>query len=237
MKLIELIRKLINPLHMDLVKYPDLDLRRRKKLLDYHQINKILDVGANAGQYASQVFELGFKGTIISFEPLSEVYNVLEGKAAKNDSWKTYNHALGSAKEEVEINVSQNTFSSSILDILPSHVNSAPASKYIKKEKISVEKLDDVFEKFYKEQDNILLKIDVQGFEKQVLEGAIKSLDNIKGIQVEMSVEELYKGEMLFNEMVNYLHSFGFTLHSLENGFYNEETGKLLQVDGIFFKS
>lgn len=237
MKLIALIRKLINPLHMDLVKYPDLDLRRRKKLLDYYQINKILDVGANAGQYASQVFELGFKGTIISFEPIREVYNILEKKATKNKFWTTNNYALGSAKEEVEINVSQNTFSSSILDILPSHVDSAPASKFIKKEKISVEKLDDIFENLFEEKDNILLKIDVQGFEKQVLEGAIKSLGKIKGIQVEMSVEELYKGEMLFNEMVTYLNNIGFTLYSLENGFYNEETGKLLQVDGIFFKN
>jgi hypothetical protein len=62
------------------------------------------------------------------------------------------------------------------------------------------------------------------------------SLKKIKGIQIEMSIEELYRDEMLYIDMINFLNSLGFNLYSLENGFYNEETGKLLQVDGIFFR-
>ena len=84
--------------------------------------------------------------------------------------------------------------------------------------------------------DCVLLKIDVQGFEKEVLEGAKNVLEHIKGVQLEMSIEELYMGETLFGEMYDFITKKGFKLHSVENGFYNEKTGKLLQLDGIFFK-
>lgn len=237
MRLIEVVRKLINPLHMDLQKYPAQDLRRRLRLFNYHGITKILDVGANSGQYAQENFKLGFNGKIISFEPLRKVYLELEKKTKKNSNWYSYNFALGDVNEEVEINVSENTFSSSILDILPSHVTSAPDSKFVNKERITVKKLDQVFEDVVDKNETVLLKIDVQGYEKQVLEGSLQSLEKIKGIQVEMSVEELYQGEMIFSEMISYLSKKGFSLSSLENGFYNEKTGKLLQVDGIFFRN
>ena len=79
-----------------------------------------------------------------------------------------------------------------------------------------------------------MVKIDTQGFEKNVIDGAIKNLNNIKIIQLEMSIIELYKGEMLFQQMTQYLEDRGFVLISLENGFSNSTTGELLQVDGIF---
>ncbi len=236
MKLIHIIRKLINPLKLDLKIYPNLDLRRRKKLLDYYKITKVLDVGANAGQYANQIFELGFTGNIVSFEPLKKVYKELEKQVKKNNQWSSFNIALGNKNEELEINVSKNTYSSSILEILPSHVKSAPESEVVNKEKITVKRLDDVYRNLVKDGERVLLKIDVQGFEKHVLEGAKKVLNEIKGIQIEMSVEELYNGELLFLDMIMYLNNLGFSLHSLENGFYDEQSGKLLQVDGIFFR-
>lgn len=234
--MIKIIRKIINPFKLDLKKYPSLELRRRKKLLEHYQISKILDVGANSGQYALETRKLGYKGKIISFEPVKSVYNELKKKAEKNSLWECYNYGLGDNDVDLEINISQNTFSSSILKIMPQHVNSAPESKVINKEKICVKKLDSIFNSIVNEEENVLLKIDVQGFEKKVLDGAKESLKKIKGIQIEMSIEELYSGEMLYKDMISLLNSYGFNLHSLENGFYDEKTGKLLQVDGVFFQ-
>lgn len=236
MKLINIIRKLINPIKLDLKIYPDLDLRRRKKLFHYYKINKILDVGANSGQYALQAFNLGFKGQIISFEPVSSTFSTLEKKAIKNKKWKAFNYGLGSQNEDLEIHLSKNTYSSSLLDILPNHVKSAPESKIIGSEKVSIKSLDTIYNNLVTDNDIVLLKVDVQGFEKNVLEGAKESLNKIKGIQIEMSIQELYKDEMLYIDIINLLQSFGFNLHSLENGFYDEESGKLLQVDGLFFR-
>ena len=118
--------------------------------------------------------------------------------------------------------------------MLPKHIISAPESEYIAKEKIQIKKMDSIFHLFFEDGDNIMLKIDTQGYEKNVLLGAQDVLSNIKIIQVEMSVVPLYENEILFIEMINFLDSKGFELFSLENGFSDEKTGKLLQLDGIF---
>jgi FkbM family methyltransferase len=234
--MIDFVKKFINFFKLDLKKYPSLDLRRRKKLLDYYKISKILDVGANSGQYGLEVIKLGFQGTIISFEPVNSVFKKLNKKSKKHDFWESHNFGLGSKDEKAWINISENTFSSSLLEIMPNHVKSAPESRIVNKESITIKKIDTVFDSLVNENEIILLKIDVQGFEKKVLEGAEKSLKKIKGIQIEMSIEELYKGEMLFIDMINFLKPYGFKLCSFENGFYDEESGKLLQVDGLFFR-
>jgi FkbM family methyltransferase len=234
--MIEFIIKIINLFQLDLKKYPSLELRRRKKLLDHHHISTILDVGANSGQYALETKKIGYKGKIISFEPVKSVYKKLKKNADKSSSWECYNYGLGDNDTSTEINISQNTYSSSILKITPQHIESAPESKVIKREKIYIKKLDSVFDSIVQKGEKVLLKIDVQGFEKIVLDGAKESLNKIKGIQIEMSIEELYKDEILYIDMIQLLDFYGFSLSSLENGFYNQKTGKLLQVDGIFFR-
>ena len=155
----------------------------------------------------------------------------------KNDSkWNAYNYAIGDSNTEMEINIAGNIDSSSLLDILPQHVESAPKSAYIGKEKIKVYKLDSIFKEFYNEGDNIYLKIDTQGFEKNVLDGAKESLKYIRGIQIEMSIVPLYNTQVLYQELINILNKNNFKLYSLENGFYDKNTGQLLQFDGVFYK-
>jgi FkbM family methyltransferase len=237
LSLINYIKNFINLFKIDIIKYPNIDLRRRKKLFDHNGINLILDVGANSGQYALQNFKIGFSGKIISFEPVSDVYAVLKKKVVKNKNWTAYNYGLGNEEIELPINISKNTYSSSILDIMPSHVIGAPESKYTHKETITIKTLDTVFENIVEKGDVVLLKLDVQGYEKLVLDGATESLNKIKGVQIEMSIQELYKNELLYDEIISFLKSKGFNLSSLENGFYNNKTGELLQVDGIFLKN
>ncbi len=236
MNIVNFIKKIVNPLNIDIKKYPSSDLRRRKKLLEHHKISNVLDVGANSGQYAIELFEIGYSGNIISFEPVKSVFNILNKKVVNNKKWKAFNFGLGNKEEKLSINISENTYSSSLLDIMPSHIKGSPESKYIDKELIKIKTLDSIYDEIIKFNDIVLLKIDVQGFEKNVLDGALKSLQKIKGIQIEMSIEELYKGEILFDQMIPFLKNIGFNLYSLENGFYDMESGKLLQVDGIFFR-
>jgi FkbM family methyltransferase len=205
-------------------------------LLRHFEINKILDVGANVGDYAIELRKLGFHGKIVSFEPLEAPYQELKKNVTDDNNWDAVNIALGNTDEESFINIAGNCNSSSLLDMLPDHVNSAPQSSYIGKEKIIVRKLDSVMNDYRSKGDNILLKIDTQGFEKQVLDGAEQSLPVIRGIQLEMSLLPLYSGSILYLEMIELLKNKGYKLYSLENGFSNPETGQLLQVDGIFFR-
>ena len=212
------------------------DELRKKKLLESYQINTVLDVGANVGRYGVELRSMGFEGDIISFEPLSEAFEELKRKSATDEHWKAVNFALGDKNETAEINIANNSLSSSIQEMLPSHLKSAPESEYIGKEEIEVKKLDTIFEEFCSKHDNILLKIDTQGFEKNVIEGAEDSLEAIDTVQLEMSLTPLYKNETLFTDMIKILNSRGYSLVHLEHVFSDIKTGRLLQVDGMFHR-
>ena len=220
----------------DINQYPTQDIRRRIQLFKYFNINKIFDVGANTGGYASSMRSAGYVDNIISFEPVKEAFDQLAKRAIHDTKWETKNIALGNNDGSSIINVSQNLVSSSIAEMSSLHVDSAPDSVYVRKEEIKIHKLDTIFFDLADKQDKIILKIDTQGFEKNVIDGAEKSLPLISGLQLEMSLVPLYNNELLFPELLRYLHDRGYSLYSLENGFSNPESGQLLQVDGIFFR-
>lgn len=210
------------------------ELKSRQLLLAYYSVNKLLDVGANTGQYASLMRRIGFNGQIISFEPLTSAFSNLKINASKDEKWLCENFALGDKNEKSVIHISGNSYSSSLLDILPSHIDFDSKSEYIADEVIEIKKMDDIYSIYCNPNDVVMLKIDTQGFEKNVLEGAKQILNNVKLLQLEISIEPLYDKEILFVEMLNYLEALGFKLFALENGIRNPINGKLLQVDGIF---
>ncbi len=233
-----LVRKALKKAGYDIVRYrPTSDPAvRRNKLLETYDVDTVIDVGANVGKFGIALREHGFDGKIISFEPLSSAFESLQKEAEKDQKWEAVNKALGDKNEKTEINIAGNSLSSSIREMLPTHEKSAPEAQYVGKEKIEVRKLDSVFEEFCSEKDNILLKIDTQGFEKKVIEGAQESLEAIDTVQLEMSLTPLYKNETLFLDMIRYLNRKGYSLVHLEHVFSDRETGRLLQVDGIFHR-
>lgn len=231
------IKLFFRKLKLEVTHFPAHDIRRRMLLLKHHKINTIIDVGANSGQFATEVCDLGFKGNIVSFEPLSAAYALLEKKAKAKKNWEAANIALGSSNHEALINVANNLNSSSILPMKDTHKDAAPNIFFSGIEKIQVHTLDSIWDKYLKNfSANYYLKIDTQGYEKDVLLGAEKSLSKITGIQLEMSLTELYEGECLFDKMIQYLSEKGFMLHSVEPQFYNNKSGQLLQLDGIFYR-
>ena len=193
-----------------------------------------MDVGANIGQYAKKLRAIKFGGRIISFEPLSSAYKELKDNAQNDKYWETHNLALGAMNGTTLINIAGNSFSSSLLDMLPSHVKSAPESRYVGQEEIEIASLDSMFSFLCSPTDKVFLKIDTQGYEKKVIEGAKKSLKLIDFIQLEMSLVPLYNGELLFDEMRVLLNRAGYCLISIDPGFTDQDTGHVLQVDGIF---
>ena len=211
-------------------------LARRKRLFEHHAVDVVFDVGANEGQYALELRELGFAGQIISFEPLSTVYAALSRAARGDGSWQTVQTAVGDTAGRATIHVAGNTASSSILPMLERHVRSAPQSAYVSTEEVPIETLETLFARYIGLGQRPLLKIDAQGYERRVLEGAAAALDRFIGVQLEMSLVPLYKGETLLPEMISLLQSRGFTLMSLEPGYTDPESGQLLQTDGIFFR-
>jgi FkbM family methyltransferase len=234
----KLIQKILRKTGYQLTRYPEPnpDLIRRFKIVNYCNIDTLFDIGANTGQYAIDMRKFGYSKKIISFEPLKSAFEDLKSASLKDNNWIVNNYALGNENIKSVINVAGNSLSSSMLNMLPMHLNSAPESKYITQEEIEIKKLDSIFNSFCNKEDRVMIKIDTQGYEKNVIYGANESLNSIKVVQIEMSIVPLYEKEMLFIEMINYLNSKGFQLFSLENGFSDPTTGQLLQVDGIFVK-
>ncbi len=218
----------------DLVFHP---VERRMQLINFYQVDMIFDVGANRGQFVKEMRAHGYPGKVVSFEPMSGAYAELVQALRADRLWKGMQIALGDREGEAEINISGNSFSSSLLDLLPRHTQTAPASKYIGKEKIAIKRLDSLMPALYADK-SLYLKIDTQGFEYAVLQGATNTLRNFAvGVQLELSAVPLYKDQKLFIEICQYLSSYGFTLMSIEPGFSDPKTGQLLQFDGIFFKT
>ena len=179
---------------------------------------------------------IGYAGRIISFEPLSSAYRELMRRSSSDDGWQIVNCALGSHIGTAEINISENSDSSSILNMLPYHMKAAPESRYIGKEQVQLKTLDSLFNDLSVETHNIWLKIDTQGFEHKVLEGAKDSLEHIKTLQLEMSLVPLYEDGLLFADMNKMLCDKGYRMISIEPSFSDKQSGHMLQVDGIFYR-
>src|SRR5690242_4934261 len=86
-----------------------------KQVLETLAINCVLDVGANRGQFGMLLRRIGYRGWILSFEPVRSNYQILEKVAARHGPWRVFPHALGVTKCVSEINVTETTLFSSFL--------------------------------------------------------------------------------------------------------------------------
>jgi hypothetical protein len=121
--------------------------------------------------------------------------------------------------------------------MLEAHLASAPESEYVASETVALRRLDTIAAPYLTAAHNaIYLKIDVQGLEARVLEGAADILPRITGIQLELSLMPLYEGELLYREMLERLDRLGYYLFAVVPGFSDMTSGQLLQMDGIFFR-
>jgi FkbM family methyltransferase len=221
----------------DLVRRAQTPIGRQRRLMRAYGVDLVLDVGANAGQYGSRLRrELGYSGRIISFEPLMAAYQGLMKRVAADSKWEAHQFALGDRNGHGQINVAGNSVSSSLLEMLPAHSNAAPESTYVGQEAIEIRTLDSVFPTYHREERSILLKIDAQGFETQVLDGAEATLKLISALQLELSLVPLYADQALIEDVVARVRREGFDLVGLEPGFVDPDSGALLQVDGIFHR-
>lgn len=201
-------------------------------------IDLILDVGANTGQFASDIRHWGYAGRVVSFEPLSQAHGELLQASEGDPMWDVYPRcALGDHVGEAEINIAGNSQSSSILPMLESHRSAAPESAYQGKEVVPIKTLDAVAGQYLKDARAAFLKIDTQGFEWQVLDGARETLPYIKGILVELSLMPLYEGQHLWKEVIGRLDAEGFTLWAFKPVFSDQALGRTLQVDGVFYRN
>ncbi|MEP7137932.1 MAG: FkbM family methyltransferase [Chloroflexota bacterium] len=201
------------------------------------EVDLVLDVGSNNGQFASGIRHCGYAGRIVSFEPLSQAHGQLLQASTEDSMWDAHPRcALGDHNGKIEINIAGNSFSSSILPMLELHRSVAPESAYQGKEIVTITTLDDVAGQYMKDASATFLKIDVQGFEWLVLDGARDTLPHTKGILVELSLVPLYEGQRLWREVIDRLEAEGFTLWAFMPELSDQVSGRTLQINGVFFR-
>jgi FkbM family methyltransferase len=200
-------------------------------------IDLVLDVGANRGQFGTQIRRAGYKGKIVSFEPLSQAAIRLERASRRDTNWVRHPRcALGDRDGQIDINIAGNSESSSILQMLPAHRDAAPQSAYCGQESVPIARLDTVVAEYLVGAQAPFLKIDAQGYEWQILDGAIQTMPKLRGMLLELSLVPLYEGQHLWLETITRLEQLGFQLWALHPAFTDPRDYRILQMDGIFYR-
>jgi len=212
------------------------DMLAMAALLDSHGVDLILDVGANVGQFAEKIFAAGYRNRIFSFEPMTRAYEVLVKKCSEIPNWDVSPLCIGETSGKAELKISENEIATSLLDVSTDLFDFDPDFKFVDSEAVEVQPLDIAARDVLESAERPFLKVDVQGYEEQVLRGAHETLKRCVGLQIELSCLELYAGQMLFGEMIHLLEAQGFKTYRFYSAYTDPRDGRWLQMDGLFFR-
>lgn len=189
-----------------------LELMVLRNLLRDLEIDVVLDVGANIGQFARDLRMIGYKGRIVSFEPLIREFNILTKEFSSDSKWTGFNIALGDSDGKLLINVADDSKLSSIKS--PSNEFGISSSGV---QEIEVKRLDSIFRDLVDitTTRKVFLKIDSQGFDQEVFNGASECIDKIQGLMSELSVRSLYRDTINYKDLLRIYESKGFKLYNL----------------------
>jgi FkbM family methyltransferase len=206
-------------------------------MLKARNVDLILDVGANVGQFADKMFDIGYEGRLVSYEPLSRPHEILVEKAQQVPHWDVVKMCIGDTPGEVVLKISHNEIASSALEFTGELSEYQPEFEYVGSETVEVQTLDQAASYFLETAEHPFLKIDVQGFEEQVMAGGKHTLERCVGLQIELSLMELNSGQMLFSEMLRVLEDLGFTVYRMFPAWIDVRDGRWLQADVILFRN
>jgi len=202
-----------------------------------HGCTLMLDVGANFGQFGRDLRIHSIKCRLLSFEPLSAAHARLLRRAARHDYWTVAEQtAIGDRDGTVEINVSADSHSSSLLGRLPQMQASAPGSEYVGTETVPIIRLDSYLPAHGYGDERFALKIDTQGFESQVLDGAAETLGRTWLVMLELSLVPLYDGAPDYKAMLARLEGLGFRCVGLHPDFVDPVTFEVMQINAVFVR-
>ncbi len=211
-------------------------LARRARLLESLGVDLVVDVGANVGQYATQLRDIGYRGRIVSFEPLAAAFERLSRAAARDPLWHAERLALGDVEGEAELKVAEGAVFSSLHEARRPLTEADASARPVRCERVPVRRLETVLPEIRGAARTVWLKLDTQGHEARVLDGLGTRLDELTALQIELSVNPLYEGERDLLATLRWLVDAGFELWALQPGFSEGRTGRMLQADGILVR-
>jgi FkbM family methyltransferase len=207
-------------------------------LLKTYETDCVLDVGAHVGEFGSALRHAGYSGPIVSFEPVNDCFNRLEAVAARDPKWWVYRAALGRDTGDRPMNVIDGT-GSSFLSPNQYAMRCWPEwhSAYI--EKVPMRRLSEMMEMFLPRigVSRPFLKLDTQGYDVEVFQGAGNRIHDLIGLQCELSLIPLYEGMPTIEDALGVFRAAGFDVTGFFPVAVENATGRLLEVDCVMIRS
>jgi FkbM family methyltransferase len=242
-----LVRSTFQSFGYDIVPFPIDQWSEQRLTLGRHliqilrrcRINCVFDVGAHYGEYGEFLRELGYSGKLISFEPVSTNFKQLRIRAEKDPLWHAYHMALGSEDTLMDIKVFHESELSSFLtpnDYCASHMGSGDLVSGL--ERVQVRTVDTVFDECVADivEPRVYLKLDTQGYELAVLQGATCHLDGIQGLQAEVSIKPIYEAMPSYLESLPKMRDLGFEVTGLFP-VNRDRNLRLIEVDCVMVRN
>lgn len=207
--------------------------RQQIALVQASGARTVLDIGANVGQFAEMIHGLLPLASVHSFEPLPDCYREMVTHFNGQPWHHAYSMGLGDADGEMEMNRNEGSMTSSFLASTSILIDTFSIARTIATETVRVARLDDAM-RAIEVVPPLLLKIDVQGYEDKVLAGGVHTLGRADLVLVEMSIDQLYQGQPLFDDVYRMLVNAGFRYRGNFDQLYSPDDGRIVQVDGLF---
>jgi FkbM family methyltransferase len=206
-------------------------------ILEARGVDLYVDVGANIGQTGRGLRRWGYGGRILSFEPVADCHRRLCEAAARDHDWQVMNRcAIGDTDGEADILVSDALDLSSLAPPTSDLMAALPRARTTGRETVAVHRLDTLFRDGFPGFSRPFLKIDTQGHDFAVLRGASGILEHIFGVQIEMSLLQLYSGEPDYLDVLRFLHDAGFRPYLMTDRTFSRRLNRQLQIDGVFLR-
>jgi FkbM family methyltransferase len=210
-----------------------------RHLMHQLDINCVLDVGANEGQFGVALRGAGYQGWILSFEPVSEIFGILQHQAKGDELWRAFPFALGATNEQAEINVGADSLLSSFLEPREDSLERFPANRVTRTETVEVRRLDDTLDECLAgiAAPRIYLKMDTQGFDLEVVKGGERTLPRIVALQTEVSFRPIYRRMPNFLESIGTLQALGFEVIAFEPVSTDSDLVRAVEMDCVMARA
>lgn len=213
----------------------DLYIRLNKPWFYRLKIDTLFDIGGNIGLFSKTIRLMLPEVKIYAFEPLPDCYLNMNMHMDGDGKYEGFNCGLGEKLEILFIEKSIHSPSSSFLKMGPIHRDAFPQTSQSQRLEVPVKRLDDLAKNFHLGQ-NIMIKVDVQGFEDKVIKGGMETFKKAKLIIIELSYRELYIGQPLFDDVYQQLVKIGFEFHGVMAQMPDPDTLDILDADCIFIR-
>ena len=206
---------------------------RKQQALELTGVDTLIDVGANKGQAGRLYRRHGFRGQILSLEPDSSILPTLRAWTDRYPPWDVEHTAVGAQPGVLTLHRSEESQFNSLRPLTDVTVSTSPHARYTGTEEVPVRTLDDVAARFDRSR-TLGLKIDVQGFEAEVLDGGPETLARAVYVDIELCPVPLYDGQVLMIDLMRRMEDLGFSLMAIEDTYSDLTTGQVLSYNGVY---